>query len=121
MVHIPLALLRRLYVAHSLKNQGEGFVFQFQNKVTEGMLVGLSQLVVDGVERSLEGATISARDEERPIVQLTPDRPMTFPAGVTVTFHVAGPLPPGEHTITFTLQTREIGPVPFSIADTVAA
>ena len=117
MVSIPSILLKRLYVANSLKNEGASFAFQLQNQIATGTVVGLSHLAVDGQPRALDGVTIAADSDARPASDLSDAAPLTFAVGSRVTVRVPGALTAGEHSIEITVQTREAGSLTVPVAD----
>ena len=117
MVSIPSILLKRLYVANSLKNDGASFVFQLQNQIATGTVTGLSQLVVDGQPCALDDVTIAAGSDALLAPDLSDAVPVTFTVGSRVTVRVPGALPAGEHTIEITVQTREAGALTVPVAD----
>jgi hypothetical protein len=119
MVSIPPILLKKLYVPNSLQNRGEGFVFQIRNQIAQGTLVGLSRLIVNGEERSLDGVSIAANGETRSFAEVSGDSPMVFEVGEAVTIYVPGTLTAGACAIEITVNTREIGPLTFQVADQV--
>ena len=51
-------MLSKMYGEGSLQSRGGGFVFSIKNKIDSGSVSGIPKLSVDGVERSLEGATV---------------------------------------------------------------
>ena len=113
-------MLRKMYVQGSLKNEGDGFVFQVQNKIDSGSTSGLTKVVVDDEERSLEGATVQIGDKVRAASEISWSSPLYVSYGATVTIYVPGPLEPGEHTLTLQVNTPDLGRISFPFADTVA-
>ena len=93
MASIPPVLLIKLYVTHSLRNQGDGFTFQLENQIAAGTVT--AHLTVDGVARPLDGVTIVTGDETRSALS------------------VPGALSAGEHT-------REVGALTFPVTDTIS-
>jgi hypothetical protein len=117
---IPPILLKRLYVPHSLVNRGDGFSFQLRNPIAPGTLVGLSRVTVNGIERSLDGATIAIEGETRSAAEISHASPLAFQVGTSATVYVPGPLHAGQHTIEVTVNTQEIGTVTFPVTDTLS-
>ncbi len=120
MASIPPVLLTKLYVTHSLRNQGDGFTFQLENQIATGTVTGVARLTVDGVARPLDGVTIAAGDETRSALSLSDQAPVAFAVGTTVTLSVPGTLSAGEHTIEVTIDTREVGALTFPVTDTIS-
>ena len=55
MVTVPGFLLRRLYVKGSLQNTEAGVSFQLKNSLGSGYAKGMTAVVLDGVECSMDG------------------------------------------------------------------
>ena len=112
-------MLGRMYVKGSLKNEGEGFVFQFKNMVESGSISGMPKLSVDGEERSLEGATVSIGNKTRSIPEITWSASLYVSYGSTLTLYVPGTLEPGEHTINMQVSVPELGRLSIPITDVI--
>jgi hypothetical protein len=109
-----------MYVKESLKNQGEGFVFQFKNMIESGSLSGVAKLAIDGEEHSLEGITIQIGEKTRPASEITWSASLYVPYGTTLTVYVPGSLESGEHTINLQVNVPELGRISLPITDTVS-
>ncbi|HQE94030.1 MAG TPA: hypothetical protein PLH19_15155 [Anaerolineae bacterium] len=112
--------LKKLYVPGSLKNQGEGFVFQVKNLIDSGSISGITKLAVDGEARSLEGVTVELNGKVRPVAGITWAASLYVSYGAVLTLYVPGTLAPGEHTIVLQTNVPELGLLSFPITDTVA-
>ncbi len=112
--------LKKLYVAGSLKNQGEGFVFQVKNLIDSGSISGITKFTVDGEPRPLTGATIEVNSKVRPVAEITWANPLYVNYGAVLTIYVPGALSAGEHTIVMQVNVPELGSLGFPITDTVA-
>lgn len=112
--------LKKLYVTGSLKNQGEGFVFQVKNLIDSGSISSITKLTVDGEARPLEGATVELNGKVRPIAEITWASSLYVGYGAVLTIYVPGALTPGEHTIVMQVNVPELGSLGFPITDTVA-
>jgi hypothetical protein len=112
-------MLSRMYVKGSLKNQGEGFVFQFKNMIESGSIAGVSKLAVDGEERSIEGATITIGTKTRPVNEITWSASLYVSYGSTLTVYVPGTLEEGEHTINMQVNVPELGRISLPVTDTI--
>jgi hypothetical protein len=113
-------MLSKMYVEGSLRSRGEGFVFSVKNKIDSGSVSGIVKLSIDGVERSLEGATVQIRERVRPVSEISWSSSLYVPYGATVTIYVSGALEPGEHTINMQVNTVEEGRISIPIIATVA-
>jgi hypothetical protein len=112
-------MMKNLYVQGSLKNQGEGFVFQVKNTIESGSVAGISKVAVEGEERSLQGATIQVGDKVRPVTEVTWSSPLYVSYGSTLTIYVPGKLTPGEHTVNAQFNVPELGQISLPITATV--
>ncbi len=112
--------LQKMYVAESLKNQGEGFVFQIKNLVDSGSVSGITKLTADGEEMSLSGVTVELGGKTRPVSEITWSSSLYVSYGATLTIYVPGTLEPGEHSITLTINAPELGALTLPFSDTVA-
>jgi hydroxymethylglutaryl-CoA reductase (NADPH) len=114
-------MLKRMYVKGSLKNKDDGFVFQVKNMIDSGSVSGISKLLVDGEERSLEGATVQIGEKEpRPVSGVSWSSSLYVGYGSTLTLYVPGELEPGEHTVTMKINVPELGQLSMPITDTVS-
>ena len=112
--------LKKLYVAGSLKNQGEGFVFQIKNLIDSGSISGITKFAVDGEARALEGATVELNGKVRPVAEISWAASLYVGYGAVMTIYVPGALEPGEHTIVMQVNVPELGMLSFPVTDTVA-
>lgn len=112
--------LARMYVAGSLKNQGDSFTFELQNKIDSGSVSGITKLVVDDVEKPLDGVTVELGGQVRQVTAISWSNSLYVPYGATLKLQVPGQLEPGQHTIKLTINTPELGPLTISITDTVS-
>ena len=113
-------MLSKMYVEGSSQNQKEGFVFAVKNKIDSGSISGIAKLSVDGVERSLEGATIQIGERVRLASEVSWSSSLYVPYGATVTIYVPGTLEPGEHTINMQINAPELGRISIPIIATIA-
>ena len=74
---------------------------------------------MDGEERAQNGATMVVGTEVRAVCALSDDRPLAFAVGAVAAIRLPGTLPPGEHTIEISVNTRETGPLVFPVIDSV--
>ncbi|GAB4564254.1 MAG: hypothetical protein Kow0047_13820 [Anaerolineae bacterium] len=107
---IPGYLLERLYVQDSLKNTEDGFEFVMRNVVDSGTLTRLTAIEVDGAAIPLENVTVVKDDKTIKATDLSPNAPLFFPVGSTLTVKVSGQaLEPGAHQIMLKVNTWEAG------------
>jgi hydroxymethylglutaryl-CoA reductase (NADPH) len=117
----PPFVLAKIYVQGSLKNTEKGFEFNMKNVVDSGTLVELGPITVDGKAYEAAALTIVSSGSERGGDQVTRQNPMPVYVGSAFTIRVNGdPLAAGEHTISVSVLTREIGRLHFEVKDTLA-
>ena len=113
-------MLAKMYVAGSLQNADDGFVFEIKNKVESGSVSGIAKMAVDGEEVSLEGATVTVNDKTRPVSEISWSASLYVPYGATLKIAVPGALEAGEHTINMQVNVPELGRISIPITDTVS-
>lgn len=120
---IPATVLRKLYVKGSLRSEDQGFAFDLKNLIAPATITGLSGLDVDGRARDDSAVTIMPPSgNPRPADRLSTSRPLHFPVGAVVSFHVPGePLESGEHEIILHIELKEIGSLRIPVSDTIQA
>ena len=112
-------MLKKMYVAGSMVNQGDGFVFQIKNLIDSGTVSGVTKLLVDGEERLLDGVTLQMQEVVRPATEITWSASAYVGYGTTVTVYIPGNLEPGEHTINVRVNTVEAGALSIPITATL--
>lgn len=118
---IPPAILKKLYVKNSLRNEGEGFSLSIQNTIAPGVILGFKGVTVDGKSVPLEGVTVVQPDGTAvPATGISEGNPLLFPVGATVTLKVQGTtLSPGSHQVGIRVVVKDVGPLEIPIADRV--
>ncbi|MBN1641624.1 MAG: hypothetical protein JXA09_10345 [Anaerolineae bacterium] len=112
-------MLSRMYVAGSLQNQGDGFVFSVKNTIDSGAVSGLAKIAVDDQEIALDGVTVQMGERTRAVSDISWSNSLYVPYGATLTFFCPGALEAGEHTITLHVNAPELGRVSIPITDTI--
>ena len=113
-------VLAKAYVTGSLKNQGDGFVFEIKNQIDSGSVSGLAKLTVDDSEKPLEGITIDLNGKVREVASLSWSSSLYVSYGATLKIYVPGTLDAGEHTIKMTIKVPELGQITLPITDTLS-
>ncbi|MCS7282470.1 MAG: hypothetical protein RMK65_02145 [Anaerolineae bacterium] len=118
---IPPAILKKLYLKNSLRNEEGGFSLALQNTIAPGVILGFKGVTVDGRNVPLEGVTVIQPDGTAvPATGISESSPLLFPAGATVTLKVQGTtLPPGNHQINIRVVVKDVGPLEIPVADRV--
>ncbi len=123
-MRVPGFLVRRFYVAGSLRNTPTGFQLQAHNDMGEGMLVGVQRIRVDGVDVDLS-ATSATRDGVDGSIRasdISRASPVPIHRGERVTLHITRQrLSVGRHELDVELVERDLGALQLTIDETVAA
>jgi hypothetical protein len=123
-MRVPDFMVRQFYVSGSLQHEGDGFRLQARNGLTDGTLVGIGRISVDGhlVDPSSVTATRVGDDAVHRAADVSRQSPVSFRRGEVVTFHVGGhPLAPGEHRFEVEIFELNAGSLTLSLKDTVRA
>ena len=112
--------LSRIYVKGTLRNEEDGFAFDLKNNIDSGSISGVSALIVDGKEHSLEGVTLQKGDQVREAKEISWSSPVFSSYGSVSTVRVPGALEPGEHSLTLKLRVSELGEISLPVVDTIA-
>lgn len=112
-------MFKKMYVQGSLKNQGDGFVFQIKNTVDSGSISGLAKVSVDGEDRPLDDVTFTLGDKTRQAKEITWSSSLYVGYGAVMTLFVPGALTPGEHTVTLQVNVPELGRISLPVTDKV--
>lgn len=122
MAVIPTFMLKKLYVAGSLRNTESGFQLSIKNTLAPGTIVGLGPITVDDAAYDATVITVEMDDEEGSASEITPDAPLPFRMSSTATLRVeAASLPAGTHHISIVTMTREAGKLAIQATDAIEA
>ncbi len=118
---LPGFVLRRLYVAKSLRNTPHGVQFTLRNRLGTGSLTGVDGIEVDASAHPAGDLTVlPSVGEPRPGDGITGDKPLAVASGATVTFRLNGVhLAAGRHSVRLRLFTREAGSADMVVQDEV--
>ncbi len=112
--------LQKMYVQGSLKNQGDGFVFEIKNLIDSGSVSGISKLTVDDEERSLDGITVELGGKVREAHSISWSSSLYVSYGAVLKLYAPGALTPGQHTIKLTVNAPEIGQLTLPVTDAIS-
>ena len=116
----PPYVLAKIYVKGSLKNTEKGFEFTLKNVVDSGTVVELGPITVDGKAYEAAALTVVTTSSERGGDQVTRQSPLPVYMGSAFSIRVNGEtLAAGEHAISVSVLTREIGRLHFDVQDTL--
>lgn len=122
MIIVPPFLLKRLYVKHSLHNNGDGFQFELHNTLGSGYGTEICPLVVDGAELPRDGSFFVIDGNAVPFAAVNKERPFTLPMNKKIVIAVKGAsLRAGIHKIGFNFVAKGLGKLGFEVSDNVAA
>jgi alpha-galactosidase len=121
MAVIPGFLLKKVYVEGSLRNTPEGCAFALRNNVAAGTITRFHTLEVDSTTCPPQRvAMLTPGGGLLPMTAITPEAPLSFAAGLTVTLRLEGvTLQPGMHRLRLGFQTQEVGGLDFEVVDAV--
>ena len=119
---IPPFVLKKLYVQGSLRPEDDGFALDLKNTIAPATITGFAGLDVDGRTMAPVQVTLTSNNgHPRSGDKVSPQTPMRFPIGATVTLRVVGEaLAPGEHALITRVVVEEVGPLDIPISDTLA-
>ncbi len=121
MTVVPQFLLKRLYMAGSLRQLDEGIAFNLKNVLGPGMLTGLASLKLGDVECPVEQVLIIHEGKTQPATEVTASSPLHVLMNQEVTCLVSGlKLPVGEYKVEIEVKSREAGNVTLLIDDIIA-
>jgi len=110
MSSIPSYILQQLVAGANPQNLPDGFQFALRNTVGSGTLTGVVKLEVDGVAVEPARVLVGLSAPTPPAREITRQKPWSFQYGQGLIIKAAGkPLEPGNHQITLTVDTVEIG------------
>ncbi len=109
-VRVPSFLLKRLYVAGSLRNTEEGWAFTLRNSLASGEATGLSPLVVDGRPVPAERCSFRLEAGPVPFTAVSTDRPFGLEQGRDIVISARDePLQAGRHSVVMEFDVPPFG------------
>ena len=119
---IPSLLLKKLYTLGSLKNTAAGAQFTIKNRLSDGDLVGVDSIAIDGVPVALEKVLLGLGDgRQMPVSQVDAAHPLPFPLRSILTIQTAAPhLTKGKHQIEIAVEARPFGKLQFKVEDAIS-
>jgi hydroxymethylglutaryl-CoA reductase (NADPH) len=118
---IPNVLLKKLYTQGSLKNTAMGAQFALKNRLSDAAVVGVLTISFDGNPAIVKHVQLETSEPQLVTAeQVSIEHPIPFPLRSVVTVQTDGVrLPPGEHEIEISFETRPFGEVRFKVRDTI--
>jgi hypothetical protein len=122
MSFIPKFLLKKIYVAGSLRALEEGRVaFDVFNCVGPGMMTRLNRILLNDIEFSPEQIILKIGDTLMKASDITENNPMLLPHNqVTTCLLENGQLIKGLYKITVDMMSREVGNIVVTLEDQYA-
>jgi hydroxymethylglutaryl-CoA reductase (NADPH) len=119
MTFIPRALLKNLYNRSSLRNSGTGVRFSVKNRLSPASLQRIDRVSLNGEAVHPDRINVAVDSGDAfPLSRIGPDRPVDFPLGTLLTFHLAvDPLGEGKHGLEFAFETQPFGTLEFGVKD----
>lgn len=119
-MRVPSFLLKRLYVAGSLRNIEDGWAFTLHNSIASGEANELAPLVVDGRPVPAERCFFHLEDAPVPFTAVSADRPFGLEEGRDILVSARDEqLPAGQHTVVMAFDVPPFGRLSLSFSDEV--
>ena len=118
---IPTFILKKLYVAGSLRNTEEGCQLQIRNTLAPATITGVGAVSIDGVAHPPAEVALLRGNERLAATDAGSAHPVSFDINTVVTIIIKNTkLTPGEHRIGLDVTSREAGRLKVDITDSVA-
>jgi len=119
---IPSLLLKKLYTLGSLRNTAVGVQFSIKNRLSDGELVGVASVAIDGDPVALEKLLLHLEDGSAIAAsQVDAAHPLPFALRSVVTIQAGAPhLAKGKHEIEISVETRPFGKLQFKVEDAIS-
>lgn len=118
---IPKFLLKRVYVAGSLRETSEGIAFDIFNSIGPGILTRLNRIMLNDAEFSPQQILLKMGDKILQGHEISESNPAIFFHNQKSTCIILGAkLVQGLHTITVDLLSREAGKIVVTVQDNYA-
>ena len=121
MTVIPNFILKKLYVAGSLRLVPEGVAFDITNPLGPGILTRINAIKLNDVEYLAHQIVLKLEDKFIHAAEISENNPVTLFLNQSATCILRGAeLAVGKHIITVDLLSKEAGKVTLSIHDQVS-
>jgi hypothetical protein len=119
-VKIPTFVLKRLYVAGSLRAAGDGLRFTLHNHMATATLTELRKLAIAGHEMAPERVRVRVGGRDVDVLHVSAEEPLVFARGEDVEVHVQGARPGGRTKVRLEARSAEFGELVIEFEDEVA-
>ncbi len=117
---VPSFLLKRLYVAGSLRNTEDGWAFTLRNSIASGEARGLSPLVVDGRAVPADRCFFHLGSGPVPFAAVNADRPFGLQQGRDIAISAQDEqLLAGRHTVMMAFDVPPFGRLSLNFSDEI--
>lgn len=123
MTVIPNFIVKRLYVAGSLRLVPEGVAFDINNSIGPGILTRINSIKIGAFEYFANEILLKLEDKLIQAAEISENNPVMFFLNQKLTCILKGksPVDSGTHTITLDLLSKEAGKIVISIQDRLVA
>ncbi len=122
MTVIPNFIIKKLYVAGSLRNEADGVAFDIKNTLGPGILTHVASIKLGEREYSSAQIEFSIDGKTYPAAEITDANPVTLMMQQKCTCLMKGePLPEGKYGITLDMISKEAGKIVITIQDQLSA
>ncbi|MCI0693711.1 hydroxymethylglutaryl-CoA reductase [candidate division KSB1 bacterium] len=122
MAIIPSLVLKQLYTFGSLKNVEGGIKFSIKNRLSDAMLTGVGNIIINGAEVPRHALSLDLGNGQI----LTPDQissnhPIDFPLRKTLDILARiAPLAEGKHSLEIAFETKAFGKLKLKVDDAIS-
>lgn len=118
MTVIPNFILKRLYVASSLKRDEDDVIFQIFNNLGPGMITKVNQVTMNERVFSPEQIVFEVDGQPMPAEEISEENPASFFLNQTITCRLKSPsLDAGAYQMSIELVSKEAGKVSLVVSD----
>ncbi len=117
---IPSLVLKQLYTYGSLENTPEGVVFGLKNRLSDAVVTGIREVVIDGRPVPLNALRFTLGDTTFSPKDVSADSPIEFPlAKIMKVLWEDADLEVGKHTLAISFESTPFGKLSFSVKDSI--
>ncbi len=120
-VAISPLIMKKIYSIGSLKNVEDGVSFTIKNPMKDGVITGVSNICINGLEISLNDVVVGYNGTRLRASEINQEIPLSFPMGQDIVFHARSiALAKNiEHQISISCETDPYGMLDLEAVDSV--
>jgi hydroxymethylglutaryl-CoA reductase (NADPH) len=120
-VTISPLIMKKIYSIGSLMNVEDGVSFSIKNPMKDGVITGISNICINGLEISLDEVLMGFNGTRLKASEINTDKPLPFPMGQDIMFHARSiALAKNiDHQITISCHTDPYGMLDLEARDSV--